>query len=69
MKSPRLYKAHSKAVADALIARGWTLVREFRAPDDIEPYEIILEWTRTEEAPKVDPAELLEAMRSDESKR
>jgi hypothetical protein len=59
MKPPRLYKAHRKAIADALVARGWTLVHEFRTPEDPEPYEILLEWTKTEGPPKVDTAELL----------
>ncbi len=56
---PRLFKAHAKCVADALVNRGWVVAHEFTAPGDSEPYEIILEWTKDEEPQKIDPAELL----------
>jgi hypothetical protein len=37
-------KAHSAQMAQKFSVLGWTLMHEFRADGDKEPYEYIFEW-------------------------
>ena len=54
---PRLAKAHSLRVADEYLRLGWSLVTEFRAAGDDEPYEYLFRWDRLEEPRPIDRAQ------------
>jgi hypothetical protein len=51
---PTMAKAHSKIIADEYVRLGWTLVTEFTAPGDKEPYEYYFEWRGDGEPVSID---------------
>ena len=45
--APKLGKCHSQKAADEFVRLGWTLVHEFFADGDAEPYEYLFEWRQS----------------------